>query len=172
MDAANKIRTAFERSEKALRLKPSIGLGTAITKVSLNEGLMCVAEEGRWRLCVDMSPKSGGDGAAPDPGVYGRTALGSCLAIGYKLWAAKLGVDLQRIDVVVEADYDAAGNYGVSDVAPGYLRVRYTVNVESDASEEDVLRVLDKADAHSPYRDVFARSQHLERAVLVSAPKR
>ena len=35
------IRTALERNVKAVTLRPSIGQGTAITKVRLNPGLAC-----------------------------------------------------------------------------------------------------------------------------------
>ena len=68
-------------------------------------------------------------------------ALGSCLAMGYVRWAAQLGVPLASVDVEVQADYDARGEYGVSDEPPGYSEVRYCVRVESEAPEADVLRL-------------------------------
>ena len=108
---------------------------------------------------------------APDPGVYGRTALGSCLAIGYQFWAAKLGVVFSRLEVDVQADYDSGGYHGVTDVPPGYSQVRYIVSVDSDAPEADVLNVLDQADAHSPYRDVFTRALDVRREVRVAQHK-
>ena len=167
MDRSQQIKETFERSTKAMALRPSVGQGTASTKVTLRDGLTCDVEDGAWKLVVDMSPKSGGDGRGPDPGVYGRTALGSCLAIGYTLWAAKRGIRFTHLDVVVQADYDSAGYHGVGDAAPGYRQVRYIVTAESDAPEADVLEVLDEADAHSPYRDVFARAIDVRREVRV-----
>ena len=167
-----KIKLAFERNAKAISLRPSVGQGTAITKVRLREDLTCDVEDGPWKFVVDMSPKSGGDGRGPDSGVYGRTALGSCLAMGYTLWGAKLGVAFSRLEVEVQADYDSGGYLGVSAGPPGYRQVRYIVTVESDAPEADVLNVLDQADAHSPYRDVFTRAQDVRREVRVAAPKR
>ena len=155
-----------------MALRPSVGRGTTVTKVKVRDGLTCDVEDGAWKLTVDMSPKPGGDGRGPDPGVYGRTALGSCLAIGYTLWAAKLGVPFSSIEVDVHADYDSGGYHGVADIPPGYSQVRYIVTVESDASAADVLKVLDEADAHSPYRDVFTRALDVRREVRVAAPKR
>jgi uncharacterized OsmC-like protein len=162
------IKDAFERNAKAISLRPSVGQGTAKTRITLRDGLMCEVEDGRWKMAVDASVKSGGDGEAPDPGVYGRTALGSCLAIGYAMWAAKLGVTLDSLTVEVQADYDSGGSHGVTDVPPGYRQVRYIVTIESDAPRADVMRVLDEADAHSPYRDVFARPIDLRRDVSIS----
>ena len=170
MERIEQIKTAFERNAKAMAIRPSVGRGTASTKVSLRDGLTCDVVDGPWKLTVDMSAKSGGDGRAPNPGVFGRTALGSCLAICYAAWAAKLGVAFSRLEVEVQADYDSGGYHGLPDVAAGYSQVRYIVAVESDASEADVLRVLDEADAHSPYLDIFTRAIDVRRDVRIAAP--
>jgi uncharacterized OsmC-like protein len=171
MERIEQIKTTFERNAKAIAARPSVGRGTATTRVRLRDGLTCDVEDGKWKLTVDMSAKSGGDGRAPDPGVYGRTALGSCLAISYQLWAAKLGVVFSRLEVDVQADYDSGGYHGVADVPAGYGQVRYIVSVDSDAPEADVLNVLDQADAHSPYLDVFMRALDVRREVRVAQPK-
>jgi len=172
MDRINQVKEALERNAKAISLRPSIGRGTAVTKVTLRDGLTCDVEDGKWKLTVDMSPKSGGDGRAPDPGVYGRTALGSCLAIGYVQWAARRGVPVAGVEVEVQADYDSGAELGVSEAPPGYRQIRYTVTLESDAPEADVRQLIDEADAHSPYRDVFMRAVDVRREVHVSARKR
>jgi len=166
MKFIDKIKTAFERQTKAVTLRPGIGQGTAVTKVSVRESLTCEIEEGDWRLTADMSPKWGGNGAGPNPGIFGRGALGSCLAIGYMMWAAKLGVPITSLDVEIHADYDTRGMCAVGDEAPaGYTGIRYVVNLESPAAEEDIVRVLDMADAHSSYLDVFTRAVPAQRDI-------
>lgn len=173
MEGDEKIRVAVERNVKAVSLRPSVGQGTATTKVRLRPGLACEVEEGAWRLVVGMTEKYGGTNAGPNPGVFGRTALGSCLAIGYAMWAARLGVPLDALEVEVQADYDVRGELGVADqVTPGYAEVRYVVTVESPASEADVLRMLDTADRYSSYRDVFARAVAVRREARITAPRR
>jgi uncharacterized OsmC-like protein len=168
----HKVRTAFERSAKALSLRPSLGRATGVSRTRIREGLTCEIEDGRWKLAADMPAQVGGDGSAPTPGVLGRAALGSCLAIGYMMHAAKLGVPIAALEVEVQADYDDGALLGVSESPPGYLEVRYTVTVESSAPESDVRRVLDEGDAHSPYLDVFRRAQKCTRFVqIVSADK-
>ena len=160
-----KIKTAFERSAQALTLSPSIGRATGVSKVRMRGGLVCDIEAGPWRLTADMPEGVGGTATAPTPGVYGRAALGSCLAIGYTMYAAKLGVPIDALEVEVQADYDDGALFGIGDAPPGYIEVRYVVTVESSASEADVLRVLDEGDRHSPYLDVFGRAQKCTREV-------
>jgi uncharacterized OsmC-like protein len=103
----------------------------------------------------------------PTPGVYGRAALGSCLAIGYMMRAAKFDVSIKSLNVEVHADYDDGALFGTIDVPPGYLEVRYIVTIESDSPEERILNLLDEADKHSPYLDVFNRGQECSREVRI-----
>jgi len=119
------IRTILERKVKAVTLRPAVGQNTARTTVRLKPGLECEVTEGPWSLTVAMSEKAGGTGAGPNPGIIGRGALGSCLALGYAMWAARLGVRIDALEVEVEADYDSRGELGVADdVPPGYTQVR------------------------------------------------
>jgi hypothetical protein len=114
-----------------------------------------------------MPAQVGGAAAGPPPGVFGRAALGSSLAIGYMLHSAKLGIPIVSIEVEIQADYDDGALFGVSQNPAGYLDVRYVVTVESPASEHDVRRALDEGDAHSPYLEVFRRTQTCRREVRV-----
>jgi len=160
-----KIRRAFERNARAMELRASVGQGTAITRVRVGNGLTCEIEEGAWKLTADMGEKSGGNDAGPNPGVLGRAALGSCLAIGYVMWAARRGVQLDELEVEIQADYDSRGYHGVAGIEPGYTEIRYLVRVNSPAPDDQILRLLDEADAHSDYLAVFARPQKMIRQV-------
>jgi uncharacterized OsmC-like protein len=169
MEHIERVRTAVERSVRALTHRPSLGRSTGRSTATVRDGLACEVVEGPWRFTVDMPETIGGAATGPTPGVYGRGALGSCLAIGYMIWAAKMGVPIDALQVQVEADYDDNGLLGTADVAPGYAEVRYTVTVESSASEADIVRVLDAGDAHSPYLDIFRRAQPCVRRVDVKS---
>ena len=171
MPGTEKIRSAVERSIKALTLKPSIGLGTGKSTTRIKNGLTCEIQEGNWKFFADMPESVGGNAQGPTPGVYGRAALGSCLAIGYMMKAATMNIPITMLEVEVQADYDDGALLGTSNVAPGYLEVRYTITIESDAAEEDILKMLDDADRHSPYLDVFSNPQNCKREVHIISPK-
>lgn len=164
------IRRAFDRSARALEVRPNMGHHTARSKVTVLDGARCEIEEGRWKLVSDLSEKAGGTGAGPDPGVFGRAAFGSCLAMAYVMWAAQRDIKLDRLEVEVEADFDAGAQYGTSQAPAGYTQVRYHVTVESNASQDEITRLLDEAETHCPYLDVFGRAQDLQRSVAVTRP--
>lgn len=165
MRRTKQIKTAFERTAQALALRPGLGQGTAVTRVRVRDGLMCDVQDGPRQLTADLGEKAAGQDAGPNPGVFVRAALGSCLAMGYVRWAAKLSIPIAALDVEVQADYDARGEYGVTDDPPGYTEVRYVVRVESEAPEADIQHLLDMADAHTAILDVFRRPMRVRRAV-------
>jgi len=172
MTENDKISSAIHRVRNTLRQKPSFGLGTGISRATVTDGLTCSVQEGNWKLVADMPEQAGGNAKGPTPGVYGRAALGSCLAIGYMMRAAENGILFTKLQVEVQADYDDGALFGTAPgTPPGYLEIRYTVTVDSDASEEDITRVLDEADEHSPYLDVFSRAQKCRRIVQIVSPK-
>lgn len=164
-----RLRTAFQRTRKALAQRPYLGQGTAVTRVRVEEAFTCRIEDGRWQLTADLGEKAGGSGEGPDPGVFGRSALASCLAVGYVMWAAHHDVPIESLEVEVQADYDARGEYGVGDTPPEYSAIRYVVRVASPAPEPDILKVLDAAESHSPYLAIFRDPQRLDRAIEYSS---
>jgi uncharacterized OsmC-like protein len=169
MEGDEHIRQALERNVRLVSRRPEIGKGTATTKAVLRPGLECTVTEGSYELKIGMTAKYGGRGAAPNPGVLGRGALASCLLIGYAMWAARLDVPCESIEVEVQADYDVSGELGISDdVRPGYSAIRYVVTVVSSSSEQDVHRMIDVADRHSSYRDIFANGVPLSREVRIT----
>jgi len=162
------ITEKITRVTKALTLKPALGLGTGKSTARISTGLSCQVKEGEWELNADMPVQVGGLANAPTPGVLGRAALGSCLAIGYMIWAAKLEVPIDNLEVEIQTDWDDGGTFGSSDVKPGYSEVRYYVRVESQAPEEQIMKVLEAGDKHSPYLDIFSNAQFCRRHVDIN----
>lgn len=172
MSEQNKIKTSFQRVASALAKRPALGQGTGVATARIKEGLTCEIREGSWTLIADMPEQAGGNAAGPTPGVYGRAALGSCLAIGYMMRAASMDIPIVSLEVEIQAEYDDGALFGtVSGVPAGYLDIRYTVTIESNATEESILQLLDEADRHSPYLDVFSRAQRCRREVKIITDK-
>jgi len=82
--------------------------------------------------------------------------------------AARLGVPISSLEVEIQADYDLHGEYGLNNTPAGYLAIRYIVNIESDANEADILRVLDETDEVDSMLDTFRRPVPLERELRLN----
>jgi uncharacterized OsmC-like protein len=168
MKKTSEIKRAFDRNACAMKLRPKLAQATGVTSVRIRNGLTCEIEDGDWKFVADMPESCAGANAGPDPGPLGRGALGACLAMGYTMWAAQLDIPLDEVEVEIAADYDVRGFYGVADVPCGYLELRYTVRIQSEAPENDILRLLDKADNHSPWHEIFRTAQKLKRDVVIT----
>lgn len=166
------IKEAFERNIKLLKLKPSKGQYTTNTKIRLYDGTTCEVEHGPWKFIADVGKQQGGNNAGPGPGILFRASLGSCLAIGYSTWAASMGVQIDNLEVDVEADVDARGNYGIENAIPGYTGMRYKVTIESPASEQQIREVIESADRHSPILGNFKKPISLKREVEIVKKKK
>jgi len=162
------LKRSFERNRKALALKPSIGQYTTVTKISLCNGTTCEVEHGDWKFTCDVGTKQGGNNAGPGPSVLQRAALGSCLAIGYSTWAAVLNIPIHSLEIEVEADVDARGQFDVDDTPPGYKNLRYHVFIDSPASRKDILHMIEKADTCSPVLDDFIHPLKVSREVNIT----
>lgn len=163
-----RIAGAVARLEGLLGRRPGFGHATSASVTTVRDGVWCSSEEGPWRIESDMSQAFGGNAAAPAPGVLLRASLGSCLAIGYTMRAAKLGVALTLVRVTVEADSELAGMLDpASPAPPGWTEFRYHVEVESPHPAAGVRRVLDDGDRLSPLLDALARPNRLRRTTEI-----
>lgn len=168
-----KIKTSFERAVKTLQLKPALGRDTGKTKAKVVNGLTCEVEAGPWKFNCDMPQGAGGNNTAPTPGVYGRGALASCLAIGYMMQASMMNIPVHFLEVEVQADYDDGVLFGTGKDHPaGYSEVRYIITIEADASEDTIHKLIEEADKRSPYLDVFSQPQNCKRQVQIVSSKK
>lgn len=162
------IRKARERQTAIVEKRPSAAISTSVTTVRTDRGMTCEIEQGGWKFTGDQPKSKAGGNEGPGPGFFGRAALGLCLTQGYVLWFAKMAVPLEAIEVRVESTIDARGALGISDeVPPGYSGLCCSVEVDSDASEAEILRVLDTADRHSPWLNNFTRPLDASRRVTI-----
>ncbi len=162
------IRRISERNAEFLAVKPSRGHLTGVTLAKIVGGVRCEIEEGPWKLAADMPVKAGGDETAPTPGMLGRGALASCLAIGISIWAARREIVIDSLEVEVQTDFDVRGELGVGDVRAGYQEVRYLISLESPASAEAIAELIATAERHSPYLNVFSRGQPMQRSLTLN----
>lgn len=123
------------------------------------------------RFAVDEPADLGGGDVAANPVELALSALGSCQAITYRVWAEKLGISLERVLVEVEGDLDVRGFFGFAEgIRPGFNDVRVTVTLTGPESEETYQRLTQEVEAHCPVLDIFAAPVPVRsRVVMASA---
>lgn len=168
MATTQQIRTALDRARKTIELRPGLAFGTMKSSLRLEEGLKCTCTNGDWCLEIDEPAAVGGDGSAPSPGVYGLAALSACVAMSIKNLAILAGLTVDAVNLDVEGDYDDHGMFEIKPIPPaGYTAFRLDIEVESNASDEEIRHIVNRALKISSWYGVFAHSQILTPYVTV-----
>lgn len=141
----------FEQRTRTLKRHPSLGKTCVQASVKLVSTLACESRGGHRVTRVDLPVEEGGTETGPTPGDLMRASLGACMAMGYRQWGARLGVDIRSVEVEVTCELDARGQLGISEEVPvGWERLLLDIRITTTASAADVRRVVEIADRLSP----------------------
>lgn len=165
------IKKAFNRCKIALKMFPFLGQKSEKVTVRTGKGLACKVDCGSLKYNVDMPTQVGGSAAAPTPEKYEAGALGSCVSIMARMWAAKLDVPIEFVKVEVEYETDRRFLFNIGDVSSHWKSISYNITVVSSAPEADVMRVLDLAHRQSHVRGDFEHAFDVKRTVSIDAPQ-
>jgi len=125
----------------------------------------------RFTVSVDEPPFLGGADAAPNPVEVLLSALAGCVTAGIATNAEMFGVPIDAMEIELEADVDARGMLGHDkSVRNGVTDIRYTVTIQSPASEAQVRRCKETIDRKSPVRDTLANPVNIT-STLVFKPR-
>jgi uncharacterized OsmC-like protein len=161
------IKDLFDRKARAMTKRPAFARGSGQASTSVGDALACDVDVGGRSIRVDLPAEDGGTGSAAHPGQLMRASVSACLALGYKLWAARLQVPIDAVSVELTCAYDARGQLGLDpSVAVGWQRMIIEVAIVSGAPEADVRRMVETADRLSPMLANLA--PHIERVHRLS----
>jgi len=83
-------------------------------------------------------------------------ALGDCIASGFAIYGAHMGIPIESLTVEIEGDIDLQGMLGLPEpgkVRPGYQEIRAKYYVKSKAPREQLEKLAKMAEDLSPTRD-------------------
>jgi uncharacterized OsmC-like protein len=115
-----------------------------------DEPVACSVDLGRAIQQAQAHTGVGGPGTAACSGDLLLGALAACAQVTCQMVATAMGIETERISVVVEGDLDLRGTLGVSREAPvGFqaIRVRFEVDAPG-ASEEQIASLLEKTERY------------------------
>lgn len=134
------------------------GTASEVTIDSLLAGGHEMAPPGRrFTITMDEPGFLGGADRQPNPVEVLLAALAGCVTAGIATNADLFGVPIEAMTIDLEADLDARGVLGHDkSVRNGVTDIRYTVTIQSPATEEQVRRCKETIDRKSPVRDTLA----------------
>jgi uncharacterized OsmC-like protein len=157
------LRERYQREPESARVTLRVGCGES----DLADPLHCdVKPEAQsdvvWRS--GAHPAVGGTGDVPCSGDLLIAALAACQETTLRMVAASIGIELEKIDVDVEADWDPRGTLGFTGVPVGLTAIRCTthVTVRGDARGDRAERLLRSAEKYCVVLDTLRRGVPVE----------
>jgi len=157
-----KIRDALAQATAYLTAHPGEARYTDSPATAVLESGLAVTVQGPNRISVqtDMPKSVGGSDGSPSPGWLLRAAQASCLATLIAMRAAQQGVELGRIEVVVDSESDDRGILGLDDsipAGPSSSRARVQIGGNSPPAEQ-LKSIIRWAEVHCPVQDAVRRA--------------
>lgn len=111
---------------------------------------------GRHEWLIDEPAALAGDDAGTSPVEAALGALLACQTVVYRLYAQRLGLTIDSLELRAEGALDVRGLFGADDVRPGFAGVEIVVDIDGphEAEQFDELRRV--VDAHCPVHDLFS----------------
>ena len=110
----------------------------------------CSVDLGRAIQEAEAHVGVGGPGTAACSGDLLLGALAACAQVTCQMVATSMGIETERIEVVVEGDLDLRGTLGVSREAPvGFEQIRLRFEIDApEASEEQLASLVEKTERY------------------------
>jgi uncharacterized OsmC-like protein len=125
----------------------------ASATATLENGLKCrVTGPSGEHIETDMPPVTGGEGTGPNPGWFFRASLAACCSTVIAAQAARLGINLTKLEVTVEGEGDIRGMLGLDNVvSAGHSAISTNVEIgATNATPEQLQQLVEWAVDHSP----------------------
>jgi uncharacterized OsmC-like protein len=143
------IRQRYKDDPQAAQIR----LRVRSSQADLSDPLHCAAlpestPDITWRS--GAHPAVGGSGDVPCSGDLLLGALAACQETTIRMVAANMGIELESLEVEIEADWDARGTLAMGDFPIGLTAIRSTtrVTVPQDVKGERADRLLRSAEKY------------------------
>src|SRR3954462_13215209 len=124
----------------------------------------CSVDLGRAIYEAQAHPGVGGPGTGACSGDLLLGALAACAQLTCQMGATAMGLECNRIEVIVEGDLDLRGTLGINrEVTAGFdaIRVRFDIDAP-DASAEDLEGLMKRTERYSTVLQTLLRPPEIE----------
>lgn len=142
-------KTKAQRDPSAARLKVDLDGSWHTDESHTQFAGTVVFPKGEVVFEADFPPFLGGDGRAPTPLAYCFYGAMCCYGATFATQAALAGVEIRDLRINLQLDVDFRTALGLGEFPP-ISEFRFTVELDTEASDEDVQAVKKLADDRCP----------------------
>ena len=142
-----------------IQTEPAVAATVWKASVTWDGGFRSSASVRQFPAVASDEPAAlGGTDTAANPVEQLLGALGNCLAIGYAANATAAGISIRKLSIDLEGDLDLHTFLGLNpDGHAGYQNIRVAVNLDSDATVDQLATLHERVVATSPVGHTLSR---------------
>lgn len=109
---------------------------------------------GAHAFTIDEPAALGGTDLGANPVEHLLAALGACQVITFQVWAQKLGLRIDELDIQLAGDVDLDGFFGLTEgVRPGFGSIDVDVQLCGPDSPDRYAELVEAVEKHCPVLD-------------------
>ncbi len=160
---AEELRSLQAPVKDRYREHPETASITLRAEGRIGEGITCRVETGKALVEAGLHSATGGDGLSVCSGDMLLESLVACAGVTLRAVATALNIQLRDATIRAEGDLDFRGTLGVSkDVPVGFQRIRLYFDLDSDASEEQVSKLLGLTERYCVVYQTLSQSPKID----------
>ena len=141
----------LEQTVNAMKENPELAMKKWKAHIEWEDGVKNQVSIRNFPTIVTDEPEVlGGTDKGANPVEYLIGAVGSCYAITFEVIASQKGIKLEKVEVDIEADLNAAVFLGLEEGDGGILNPIINLKVSASASEEQIREIANIALLKSP----------------------
>ncbi len=127
---------------------------TITTKSTWAGGMRVDGQARDHHFIIDQPEQMGGANAGANPMEYFLFALGGCLGTVAAIMASQEKIELRKLTVDVEGDFDAAYLMGQTEAGrAGFTEIRVSMRIDAEMTQAEKQAFIDRVDARCPISD-------------------
>jgi uncharacterized OsmC-like protein len=160
---SEELRSLQSPLKERYQQRPEVALVTLKAEGRIGEGITCKIETGKALVEAGLHPATGGNGLFACSGDMLLEALAACAGVTLSAVATAIGVDIRSGVVRTEGDIDFRGTLGVSKKVPvGFQRIRLHFDLETDASAEQLAKLIQLTERYCVIYQTLSKSPAIE----------
>lgn len=142
---------AVQNNSAVAKIRPEV-ITTLVSGTTTEVSIRAAGHE----FTIDEPPALAGTNLGASPIEHLLASLGACQVITYQVWAAKLGIALDSVEVSLAGDLDVQGFFGLDpNVRPGFQSIDLTVRLNGPETSDRYAHLTKIVDEHCPVLDVL-----------------
>src|SRR5438874_6139436 len=160
---AEELKSLQAPLKQCYRDEPKAASITLRAEGKIGEGLTCNVATGKALVEAGLHSATGGDGLSACSGDMLLESLVACAGVTLRAVATALSIQLRDATIRAEGDLDFRGTLGVSkDVPVGFQRIRLSFDLDTDASEELLSKLLGLTERYCVVYQTLSQSPKID----------